>query len=53
LFVRLGFFSLEIKVEGFPTTDSLGRKSYSKGTMIKWDVEIGSFSLDLLLGEFK
>ena len=53
MFVRLGFFSLEIKVEGFPTMDSLGRKSYSKGTVIKWDVEIGSFSLDLLLGEFK
>ena len=28
LFLRLDFFSLEIKVEGFPTTDSLGRKSY-------------------------
>ena len=49
MFVRLGFFSLEIKVEGFPTTDSLGRKSYSKGMVIKWDVEIGSFSLDLLM----
>jgi len=49
LFLRLAFFSLEIKVEGFPTTDSLGRKSYSKGTVIKWDVEIGSFSLELLL----
>jgi hypothetical protein len=28
LFLWLDFFSLEIKVEGFPTTDSLGRKSY-------------------------
>jgi len=53
LFVRLGFFSLEIKVEGFPTTDSLGRKSYSKGTVIKWDVEIGSFTLEFLLDSLR
>jgi len=53
LFLRLDFFSLEIKVEGFPTTDSLGRKSYSKGMVIKRDVEIVSFSLVVLLGEFK
>jgi len=42
-------FSLEIKVEGFNTTDALGRKVYTKGSVIKWNVEIGSFSLDLLM----
>jgi hypothetical protein len=36
-------------VEGFVTTDSMGRKAYTKGSMIKWDVEIGSFSIDLLM----
>ena len=45
---RTDLFSLEIKVEGFNTTDALGRKVYTKGSVIKWDVEIGSFSLDLL-----
>jgi hypothetical protein len=42
-------FSLEIKVEGFLTTDSNGRKAYTKGSVIKWDVEIGSFTVDLLM----
>jgi hypothetical protein len=36
--VRLGLFSLEIKVEG--DTES---------SVIKWDVEIGAFSVDLLM----
>jgi hypothetical protein len=45
---RTDLFSLEIKVEGFNTTDALGRKVYTKGFVIKWDVEIGLFSLDLL-----
>ena len=42
-------FSLELKVEGFCTRDSTGRKAYTKGRVIKWDVEVGSFSFDLLL----
>ena len=46
---RVRLFSLEIKVEGFCTTDSNGRKSYTKGRVIKWDVEVGSFSFDLLM----
>jgi hypothetical protein len=50
-------FSLEIKVEGFCTTDSNGRKAYTKGSVIKWDVEVGSFSFELLMqsltNEFK
>ena len=33
-----GMFGLEIKVEGFAFKDSNARKSYSKGTVIKWDV---------------
>ena len=45
---RTDLFSLEIKVEGFITIDALGRKVYTKGSVIKWDVEIGSFSFDLL-----
>ena len=40
---RVRLFSLEIKVEGFCTTDSNGRKSYTKGRVIKWDVGVGSF----------
>ena len=45
---RTDLFSLEIKVESFNTTDVLGRKVYNKGSVIKWDIGIGSFSLDLL-----
>ena len=45
---RTDLFLLEIKVESFNTTYTLGRKVYTKGSVIKWDVEIGSFSLDLL-----
>jgi len=46
---RVDLFSLEILVEGFLTVDPMGRKVYSKGRVIKWDVEIGSFSIDLLM----
>jgi hypothetical protein len=50
LFVaRVSLFSLDIKVKGFCTTDSSGRKTYTKGRVIKLDVEVASFSLDLLL----
>uniref|UniRef100_K3YM10 Uncharacterized protein n=1 Tax=Setaria italica TaxID=4555 RepID=K3YM10_SETIT len=50
---RVEFFSLEIKVEGFCTTDSLGRKSYSKGIVIKWNVEIGTFTFELLMNTLR
>jgi hypothetical protein len=46
---RNDLFVLEIKVQAFSTTDSLGRKVYCKGSIIKWDVEIGSFTLELLI----
>ena len=46
---RVPLFSLEIKVEAFCWRDSLGRKAYTKGSVIKWDVEIGSFSFDVLM----
>jgi len=36
-------------VERFLTVDSMGRKVYCEGRVIKWDVEIGSFSIDLLM----
>lgn len=42
-------FALEVKVEGFASKDSAGRKSYTKGSLFKWDVEYGSLTLDLLL----
>ena len=42
-------FALEIKVQGFCTTDSEGRKSYSKGKVIKWDVEVDSLTVDSLM----
>ena len=54
---RPSLFSLEIKVEGFCSTDNSCRKVYTKGCLIKWDVEVGSFSFDMLLaslcGEFQ
>ena len=50
---RTELFALEIKVQEFVTTDSNGRKILRKGTVMRWEMEIGSFSLDLLLGEFK
>ena len=46
---RDGLFTLEIKVPAFSTTDSIGRKVYCRGSVIKWDVEIGSFTLELLM----
>jgi hypothetical protein len=46
---RNGTFTLEVKVEGFTFKDSDGRKSYTKGTAIKWDVEFGSLTLELLI----
>jgi hypothetical protein len=46
---RDGMFLVEVKVEGFASKDSSGRKSYTKGHVFKWDVEFGSMTLDLLL----
>jgi len=46
---RDGLFTLEIKVPAFSTTDSIGRKVYCRGSVIKWDMEIGSFTLELLM----
>jgi len=46
---RNGMFTVEVKVHGFATKDSDGRKSYTKGTVIKWDVEFGSLTLELLV----
>ena len=42
-------FALEVKVEAFASNGSDGRKSYTKGTIFKWDVEFGSLTLELLL----
>jgi hypothetical protein len=42
-------FALELKVQAFASIDSAGRKSYTKGQVLKWDVEYGSMTLDLLL----
>ena len=36
-------------VKGFLTVDSVGRKVYCKGRVIKWDVEIESFTVELLM----
>lgn len=41
-------FSLEIKVEAFLTKDSVGKKSYCKGKVVKFAWEVGSISYDLL-----
>ena len=47
--VRDVMFALELKFEGFMRKDSSGRKSYTKGRVLKWDVEYGSLTLDLVL----
>jgi hypothetical protein len=39
---RNGMFAVEVKVHGFATKDLDGRKSYTKGTVIKWDCPFGS-----------
>ena len=49
LLLRTELFALEIKVQEFVTTDSNGRKTYRNGTVMRWEMEIGSFSLDLLM----
>jgi len=49
LLLRTELFALEIKVQEFVTTDSNGRKILRKGTVMRWEMEIGSFSLDLLM----
>ena len=46
---RPELFMLEIKVQGFSTTDSLGRKAYKKAFLIKWEVDIGALTVDLLM----
>jgi hypothetical protein len=42
-------FWLEIKVEAFMTKDNDGKKSYCKGKVVKWAVEVGTITFDLLL----
>jgi len=49
LLLRAELFALEIKVQEFVTTDSNGRKILRKATVMRWEMEIGSFSLDLLM----
>jgi len=46
---RTELFALEIKVQEFVTTDSNGRKTLRKGTVMRWEMEIGSLSLSLLM----
>ncbi|KAG8065136.1 hypothetical protein GUJ93_ZPchr0004g38415 [Zizania palustris] len=46
---RHDLFNLEIKVEGFCSKLENGRKSYCKESVIKWDIEIDSFSFGLLM----
>jgi hypothetical protein len=47
--VRVRLFCLEIKVQGFCSTHSDGSKSYTKPSVIQWGVEVGSFSVELLM----
>jgi hypothetical protein len=46
-------FALEIKVQGFSSKDSSGRKIYTKARNFKWDVEYGSLTLELLLSSLR
>ena len=48
-FGRDGMFALELKLEGFVSKDASGRKSYTKGRVVKWNVEYGSLTLALLV----
>ena len=48
-FGRDVMFALELKLEGFFCKDASGRKTYTKGRVLKWNVEYGSLTLDLLL----
>ena len=38
-----------VVLEAFVTKDSDGKKSYCKGKVVKWAVEVGTFTFDLLL----
>jgi len=42
-------FMLEMKVQGFFTKDSSGRKVYRKGGVINWEVELGAITVDMLM----
>ena len=42
-------FWLEIKVEGFMTTDNAGKKSYVKSKVLKGSVHIGALTVDQVL----
>lgn len=42
-------FSLEIKFQAFWSIDLAGRKSYTKGKQINWDVEVGALTVDKLV----
>ena len=46
---REELFALEINVQEFVMTDSNGRKTLRKGTVMRWEMEIGSLSLSLLM----
>ena len=48
-FGRDVMFALELKLESFFCKDTSGRKTYTKGRVLKWNVEYGSLTLDLLL----
>ena len=42
-------FMLEMKVQGFFTKDSSGRKVYRKGGVINWEVELGAITVVMLM----
>ena len=44
-FGRDVMFALELKLEGFFCKDVSGRKTYTKGRVLKWNVEYGSLTL--------
>ena len=48
-FGRDVMFALELKLESFFCKDTSGRKTYTKGRVLKWNVEYGSLTLALLL----
>ena len=49
LCARIPLFWLEIKVEGFVTTDNAGKKSYVKSKILKGSVQVGTLIVDMVL----
>lgn len=48
-FVSRSLFALDTTIQDFVGVEPNGRKSYSKGKTICWNMEVGCFTLDALM----